>query len=285
MEAKLKKIKRNQVIITGFAIMIAIAGYINYTGNISDIISIKSTSKTEEAAATSNPVDEVTNDILSNDAEPDEQSLTEPGSVVLTSGTGVSSGIISQAKLNREQIRAKNKESLMDIINNAALTETSKAEAVAKLSQITDNSEKEIAAELLLEAKGFEDVVVSMLDGNVDVVVNKTTLTDYEKAQIEDVVKRKELKTDKVRSSFKAVELDSFTIEEKIDYIHDMLEISPKVRFWDIFKEDTSKAEIVVTFMALLELIKTRKAEIKQEKIFGEITISRSNGCDNNEAL
>ena len=199
MEAKLKKIKRNQVIITGFAIMIAIAGYINYTGNISDIISIKSTSKTEEAAATSNPVDEVTNDRLSNDAEPDEQSLTEPGSVVLTSGTGVSSGIISQAKLNREQIRAKNKESLMDIINNAALTETSKAEAVAKLSQITDNSEKEIAAELLLEAKGFEDVVVSMLDGNVDVVVNKTTLTDYEKAQIEDVVKRKTgVTTDKI---------------------------------------------------------------------------------------
>ena len=199
MEAKLKKIKRNQVIITGFAIMIAIAGYINYTGNISDIISIKSTSKTEEAAATSNPVDEVTNDILSNDAEPDEQSLTEPGSVVLTSGTGVSSGIISQAKLNREQIRAKNKESLMDIINNAALTETSKAEAVAKLSQITDNSEKEIAAELLLEAKGFEDVVVSMLDGNVDVVVNKTKLTDYEKAQIEDVVKRKTgVTTDKI---------------------------------------------------------------------------------------
>ena len=199
MEAKLKKIKRNQVIITGFAIMIAIAGYINYTGNISDIISIKNTSKTEEAAATSNPVDEVTNDILSNDAEPDEQSLTEPGSVVLTSGTGVSSGIISQAKLNREQNRAKNKESLMDIINNAALTETSKAEAVAKLSQITDNSEKEIAAELLLEAKGFEDVVVSMLDGNVDVVVNKTTLTDYEKAQIEDVVKRKTgVTTDKI---------------------------------------------------------------------------------------
>ena len=192
----MKKIKRNQVVITGFAIMIAIAGYINYTGNISDIISIKNTSKTEEAAATSNPVDEVTNDILSNDAEPDEQSLTEPGSVVLTSGTGVSSGIISQAKLNREQIRAKNKESLMDIINNAALTETSKAEAVAKLSQIT---EKEIAAELLLEAKGFEDVVVSMLDGNVDVVVNKTTLTDYEKAQIEDVVKRKTgVTTDKI---------------------------------------------------------------------------------------
>lgn len=192
MEVNVKKIKRNQVVITGFAIMIAIAGYINYTGNLSDIISVKSSSQTEkEVSATSNPVDEASNDILSNDAEPDEQSLTEPGSVVLTSGNGVASGVISEAKLNREQIRAKNKESLMDIINNSSLTEASKAEAVAKLSAITESSEKEIAAELLLEAKGFNDVVVSLTDGNADVVVNKTQLTDSQRAQIEDIIKRK----------------------------------------------------------------------------------------------
>ena len=192
MEVNVKKIKRNQVVITGFAIMIAIAGYINYTGNLSDIISVKSSSQTEkEVSATSNPVDEASNDILSNDAEPGEQSLTEPGSVVLTSGNGVASGVISAAKLNREQIRAKNKESLMDIINNSSLTEASKAEAVAKLSAITESSEKEIAAELLLEAKGFNDVVVSLTDGNADVVVNKTQLTDSQRAQIEDIIKRK----------------------------------------------------------------------------------------------
>ena len=192
MEVNVKKIKRNQVVITGFAIMIAIAGYINYTGNLSDIISVKSSSQTEkEVSAISNPVDEASNDILSNDAKPDEQSLTEPGSVVLTSGNGVASGVISAAKLNREQIRAKNKESLMDIINNSSLTEASKAEAVAKLSAITESSEKEIAAELLLEAKGFNDVVVSLTDGNADVVVNKTQLTDSQRAQIEDIIKRK----------------------------------------------------------------------------------------------
>ena len=188
----MKKIKRNQVVITGFAIMIAIAGYINYTGNLSDIISVKSSSQTEkEVSATSNQVDEASNDILSNDAEPDEQSLQEPGSVVLTSGNGVSSSVVSEAKLNREQIRAKNKETLLEVINNAALTESAKAEAVAQLSAITDNSEKEIAAELLLEAKGFSDAAVSILDGNVDVVINQTQLTDTQKAQIEDIVKRK----------------------------------------------------------------------------------------------
>lgn len=185
----MKKIKKNQVIITALAIMIAVAGYINYTGNLSDIISVN---KSEEATdPTSNPVDEVSGDILSNDAEPNEQNLTEPGSVVLTSGSGVSSSVVSEAKLNREQIRAKNKEALMEVINNAALTDTSKQEAVEKLSAITDNSEKEIAAELLLEAKGFNGVVVSMLDGNVDVVVNTTSITDIQRAQIEDIVKRK----------------------------------------------------------------------------------------------
>ena len=62
---------------------------------------------------------------------------------------------------------------------------------MAKLSAITESSEKEIAAELLLEAKGFNDVVVSLTDGNADVVVNKTQLTDSQRAQIEDIIKRK----------------------------------------------------------------------------------------------
>lgn len=185
----MKKIKKNQLIITALAIMIAAAGYINYTGNLSDIITVNDTVSTQDP--TSNPVDEVSGDILSNDAEPDEQSLQEPGSVVLTSGNGVSSSVVSEAKLNREQIRAKNKETLLEVINNAALTESAKAEAVAQLSAITDNSEKEIAAELLLEAKGFSDAAVSILDGNVDVVINQTQLTDTQKAQIEDIVKRK----------------------------------------------------------------------------------------------
>lgn len=185
----MKKIKKNQLIITALAIMIAAAGYINYTGNLSDIITVNDTVSTQNP--TYNPVDEVSGDILSNDAEPDEQSLQEPGSVVLTSGNGVSSSVVSEAKLNREQIRAKNKETLLEVINNAALTESAKAEAVAQLSAITDNSEKEIAAELLLEAKGFSNAAVSILDGNVDVVINQTQLTDTQKAQIEDIVKRK----------------------------------------------------------------------------------------------
>ena len=56
---------------------------------------------------------------------------------------------------------------------------------------MTEISEKENAAETLLRAKGFVDPVVSITEDQVDVVVNAVTLTDPERAQIEDIVKRK----------------------------------------------------------------------------------------------
>lgn len=130
-------------------------------------------------------------EIVNNDAEPDDNSLMEPGSVMLTSGSSVSDSIISEAKLNREQLRAKNKEMLMEIVNNESLDEAAKQAAVNKLADISDTSQKEIAAELLLEAKGFSNAVVSVTDGNVDVVINSTKLDDTLRAQVEDIVKRK----------------------------------------------------------------------------------------------
>ena len=147
----MKKIKKNQVIITALAIMIAVAGYINYTGNLSDIISVKDT---KDASSDGVVIDENTGEIVNNDAEPDDNSLMEPGSVMLTSGSSVSDSIISEAKLNREQLRAKNKEMLMEIVNNESLDEAAKQAAVNKLADISDTSQKEIAAELLLEEIG-----------------------------------------------------------------------------------------------------------------------------------
>ena len=56
---------------------------------------------------------------------------------------------------------------------------------------MTDIAEKETAAEILLEAKGFSDAVVSIDGDSVDVVVNTEELTEAQRAQIEDIVIRK----------------------------------------------------------------------------------------------
>ena len=113
----------------------------------------------------------------------------------------------------------------------------------------------------------------------IEEILKGITFDDLLKAY-EDVINRKELKVDKVRSSFTAVERDTFTIEEKSQYIKDMIKMYPKVVFFEIFTKDTTKGEMVVTFMALLELIKTKEVIITQEEMFGDIIIAKGSGSD-----
>ena len=79
----------------------------------------------------------------------------------------------------------------MEIINSTGLTDMQKQDAVNTMVEMTAIAEKETAAEILLQAKGFTDVVVSINEDAVDVVVNATELSDIQRAQIEDIVKRK----------------------------------------------------------------------------------------------
>ncbi len=118
---------------------------------------------------------------------PDEGEI--PGEAVFTSTEGVA--LLSDAKLLKEQTRAKNKETLLEIINSEGISDEQKQAAVDSMVEMTAIAEKEAAAEILLEAKGFQDVVVSINGDGVDVVVNVPALDDIMRAQIEDIVKRK----------------------------------------------------------------------------------------------
>ncbi len=218
-------IKKNQMMITALAIMIAVAGYLNFAGTkVTDeeVMSVNSEAATGEAgdlAAESGDVDyaafadlsdedieQASGDIVSLDTdvtvaenggvdEELEEALAEeqleevPGEAVFTSAGTVSE--LSGAKLQKEQTRAQNKETLLEIINNANISETQKQEAVNSMISMTDIAEKETAAEILLDAKGFDDAIVSIDGDSVDVVVNTQELTEAQRAQIEDIVIRK----------------------------------------------------------------------------------------------
>ena len=201
--------RKNQIIITSLAIMIVIAGYLNFTADQTKPVKQEAAAETaekireeniqaEEAAAgaeadiTSFP-DE---DLASVSAEAESTADTETpegekvGEAVLTSSA--SAGAFSaSAKLNREQVRSKNEATLLEIINNTDISEDMKADAIASMNRMTDRAEKELDAELLLEAKGFKDSVVSINDDSVDVIVGAAEITDEQKAQIEDIVTRK----------------------------------------------------------------------------------------------
>lgn len=201
--------RKNQIIITSLAIMIVIAGYLNFTADQTKPVKQEAAAETAEKIREENiQAEEVAagaeaditsfpdEDLASVSAEAESTADTETpegenvGEAVLTSSA--SAGAFSaSAKLNREQVRSKNEASLLEIINNTDISEDMKADAIASMNRMTDRAEKELDAELLLEAKGFKDSVVSINDDSVDVIVGAAEITDEQKAQIEDIVTRK----------------------------------------------------------------------------------------------
>ena len=184
--------KKNQVIIAALAVMIAAAGYLNYSGRLFPDKAKSSEIGSEVASQELLDISQedsqsASSDIKSQDGDNEAQTST-PGEAVLTGGDATS--IVSQAKITREQVRAKNKESLQEIIDNKQLTGEQKKKAVNEMVELTKIAEKEAAAETMLSAKGFTDSVVSLSEESADVVVNAKELSEANRAQIEDIVIR-----------------------------------------------------------------------------------------------
>lgn len=183
--------KKNQIIIATLAVMIAVAGYLNYSGRLFG----DTADGTEEANAdlanqelldiSEEDIETSGEEIASNDSETEGT----PGEAVLTSGEAATT--VAQAKVSREQVRAQNKETLQAIIDNTNLSDAEKQDAVAQMVQMTEIAEQEVAIETLMATKGFSEAVVSLTEDFADVVVNAEELTDANRAQIEDIVTRK----------------------------------------------------------------------------------------------
>lgn len=240
-------LKKNQVIITALAIMIAIAGYLTYTqdkinpetvpaSNQQDITDVDTTDvsttdvdSTDIESADTDIEDVENSNVIGTTMAPGEEKKTSDaengdgevtdisdadeldnkeiltvedtnevtsesnssvGDAVLANST-IGSTFFNEAKLKREQIRAKNKEELKAMIEDQGIKESQKQTAIDEMIELTENSEKEAIAETLLEAKGFPAALVTITDDQVDVVVDATNLSEQQMAQIEDVVKRK----------------------------------------------------------------------------------------------
>ena len=186
-----KILKKNQVIITSLAVLIAVAGYLNFAD-------VDLGLKNKEASAGSSILEDVNYDLTDETALLDENGAdgttqsevmdtASPGEAVLTGA----SDFAAQAKISREQVRSQNKADLQAIISNKDISDEEKQNAINTMVSMTDLTEKEAAAELLLEAKGFENVIVNLTGETADVVVPDADLEDAKRAQIEDIVKRK----------------------------------------------------------------------------------------------
>ena len=183
-----KLFKKNQFVVTFLAVLIAVAGYLNYANNLDKSKEVKQVdNNTYESVYSEDDLLTSDEDIESLD---DEEETAEPGEAVLTNGTSLNSYMV-QAKLNREQTRCKNKETLLEVINNNDVSAKEKKSAVKSMVKLTENTEIENNIETLLKAKGFSDIIVTINDEQADVVLSGSEVSDDKRAQIEDVIKRK----------------------------------------------------------------------------------------------
>lgn len=177
--------KKNQIIIAALAVMIAVAGYLNYSGKIFH----EKDGGAEEANAdlanqelldiSEEDIETVGDEIASNDSDVEGT----PGEAVLTNGSAETT--VAQAKVTREQVRAQNKETLQAIIDNTNLSESEKQEAVSQLVQMTQIAEQEAAVETMMASKGFSEAVVSIdADGRVDGEVSHTIPVGNDRTEI-----------------------------------------------------------------------------------------------------
>ena len=131
---------------------------------------------------------------------------------------------------------------------------------------------REEYSRILYKVKNEIEKYVTMKKIHAEDVLVDITLDDITEA-FKRILKANDMKIDNRRSEFKRIKKDLYTIEQKIDAIIERLKKVEKLRFEELFEDDAEKNEKVVTFLALLELIKLRKVTIKQDRMFGVLEV------------
>ena len=117
------------------------------------------------------------------------------------------------------------------------------------------------------EVKEYEEPV------DLDTLLDGLTLTKLNDI-FQDILKRQADKTDPIRSKFGKIEKEEVTLPEKLEYVYEYAKVHHRFSFRDLLKKQASKVQIIVTFLAVLELM----IQVYQEHTFDDIIITSDEG-------
>ncbi|MDN5352213.1 MAG: segregation and condensation protein [Clostridiales bacterium] len=181
---------------------------------------------------------------------------------------------------------------LLEIKSRMLLPEKSGEEGAGE--EMPDDPREELVNRLLTY-KQFKEAstFLKSREGALDNVVFKEQeeLSDYAKKVPLDTAMELDLLTEAIQrvlekidrfdvgreGYFSKVKRDRFTVDEKIAYIESVLTHQHHISFSALFAEVYYKEEVIVTFLALLELIKLKRISLRQTQTFGEMNISAIN--------
>lgn len=108
---------------------------------------------------------------------------------------------------------------------------------------------------------------------DLDVLLEGTTLSKL-KLVYNEVLKRQENKIDPIRSKFGKIEREEVELPEKMSFLHQYAKMHKRFSFRQLLEKQKSKIHMIVTFLAMLEMMKTGEIQVVQEDTFSEIMIT-----------
>lgn len=226
----MKVIKRNQIIIFVGALMLIVAGYLNFSDNglpINNLVPTSTLADAEEMASIGdaklvsanvvdgeqeNEIQDIVNnndlndsvietnteaDIKNNDKNVSEN-ITE-SSTTETSSNNIESvnkdkqlnnNYFTQSRLDRDTMYSQTLDTYQKIIENESISADQKAIAQKEISKINEQKNSIMIAENLIKVKGFEDLIIFINGENVSVIVKSDKLEEKEITQIQNIVTR-----------------------------------------------------------------------------------------------
>ena len=168
-------------------------------------------------------------------------------------------------KPEKEEVEEDPREELV-----ARLLEYKKMKHIsAQLQEREKDAEKVFYRNIPIDLEGYTPQPITAED-----VLEEVTMAEIYEI-FKDIMKRQSLEGSQDHGiDDLIIQRDAYTIREKSRYILDLIEINGTIVFHTIFNSHTSKIEIIVTFMALLELVHKRQVNIYQERSLEDIWIS-----------
>lgn len=191
-------IKKNQIVIFTIALMLIIAGYVNYTSNTNNLLDAAATMDEEQYAeigdvklVSSNAVTSDLNHHNNTDeiSDLDEIENTEKNDLAVNAKNDTKQYFV-QSRIDRDNMFSQIIESYQKIINSDKISEEQREIAEEEIIKINNRKNAILISENLIKNKGFEDVIIFVNDNNINVVVNADDLKQEQVAQIQNIIQR-----------------------------------------------------------------------------------------------
>lgn len=203
----MKLLKKNQVIIYTIAVLLMVAGYLNYSTNTGEALEasaneVANTANIGDARLVStDPVDEnaanelqnttnVTNTSNTNTTAENITNNTTTNTTTQTSSTVSTDDYFAKSKLERDTMYSQMLETYENVLNSDNSLETQKQSATEEITKINNTKNSIMVCENLLKTKGFDNSVIFVNGNSISVIIGSDELTQEQIAQVQNIISR-----------------------------------------------------------------------------------------------